>query len=283
MAARAWVLNLDADLELEKGAGYARARAIDRRMQSLVPRVRPRLLNDDDFLVAEGDATGLEGHAFCMTPSARRALEEAGAVPTPAPPVEVIRHVNHRRFCAELGQTLDGAIFATHEDEVEDALARMDSPLGVLLKRPFGFAGRGQRRVGQVLTDEDRAWLAATPMHEGVQVEPRVELLVETSVHAWLQPDGAIRHGDLVIQSCEAGAWQSSRAPHPGELTGPYRDEALAELHRVGRALAAAGYFGPFGVDGFVYRDERGETRHQLRSEINARHTMGWSLDVGSG
>jgi hypothetical protein len=42
----------------------------------------------------------------------------------------------------------------------------------------------------------------------------------------------------------------------------------------VGAALAKAGYAGPFGVDGFVYKT--GETRalHAL-CEINARHTFG--------
>jgi len=51
----------------------------------------------------------------------------------------------------------------------------------------------------------------------------------------------------------------------------------LDEARRVGAALFRAGYFGPFGVDGFTYR--QGETALlQRRSEINARYSMGFGL-----
>jgi hypothetical protein len=49
----------------------------------------------------------------------------------------------------------------------------------------------------------------------------------------------------------------------------------------VGRALFAAAYFGPFGVDGFVYRDHDGGLRLQPRSEINARYSMGFAIGFG--
>jgi hypothetical protein len=280
VAARAWVLNLDADLELEKGPGYSRPRVVDERMKALVEEAR-HLLSADDVLVGEGaSAAGLEGRAFCMTPLARRALVDAGAVPVAAPPVEVLRRVNHRRFCAELGQELEGATFATSIDAVRAAVADIDSPGGALLKRPFGFAGRGQRRVRQELTDEDLAWVAASPIAEGVQVEPRVEIIVETSVHGTLVPNGTLARREVAIQRCEGGVWRGSHAPREGELDDETRARALSEAERVGRALAEAGYFGPFGVDGFVYLDARGERRFQPRSEINARYTMGWSLPI---
>ena len=41
-------------------------------------------------------------------------------------------------------------------------------------------------------------------------------------------------------------------------------------------AFAGAGYFGPFGIDGFRYRHEDGSERFNARCEINARLTMGY-------
>jgi hypothetical protein len=45
------------------------------------------------------------------------------------------------------------------------------------------------------------------------------------------------------------------------------------ETQRVGARLHAAGYFGPFGVDAFIY-----EGGFQPRSEINARFSMGFPV-----
>jgi len=278
VAARAWILNLDADLELRADGPYTRSRAIETRLASLRASLT-NLVRPSDVVIDEGgvDAAGLEGHAFCMTRRARERLETAGALPVAAPPLEVIRRANHRRFCAELGQRLPGAIFATSFESVERALGVIDSPLGALLKRPFAFAGRGQRRVSSVLTDADRAWLAGS-LEEGVQVEPRVSILIEHSVHGVIVAGGAFELGPVVVQECDpSGAWRATRAPTAGELSAEEIAGALAEAERVAQALARAGYFGPFGVDGFVYQAESGR-QHQPRGEINARYTMGWSL-----
>ena len=49
------------------------------------------------------------------------------------------------------------------------------------------------------------------------------------------------------------------------------------EVERVGAALHEAGYFGPFGVDAFTWRDRAGALRLQPRSEVNARWSMGFA------
>ena len=43
---------------------------------------------------------------------------------------------------------------------------------------------------------------------------------------------------------------------------------------------APPGYFGPFGIDGFRYRDTDGHLRFNPRSEINARYSMGWAVGM---
>jgi hypothetical protein len=68
-------------------------------------------------------------------------------------------------------------------------------------------------------------------------------------------------------------------------LSRPLGEDELADLERAaleraareaGRALAAAGYFGPYGSDAFRYLDQRGQPAFQPRSEINARFSMGY-------
>ena len=45
-------------------------------------------------------------------------------------------------------------------------------------------------------------------------------------------------------------------------------------------SLRSIGYFGPFGIDAFVFRSERGEHLNPL-SDLNARFTLGWSTGMG--
>jgi hypothetical protein len=42
-----------------------------------------------------------------------------------------------------------------------------------------------------------------------------------------------------------------------------------------------AGYYGPFGIDAFRWRDQNGKQQWNPRCEINARYSMGWSIGMG--
>ncbi|MEO7109399.1 MAG: hypothetical protein ABI183_03080, partial [Polyangiaceae bacterium] len=131
MAARfAWVLNLDADVELAaiaSGAagartGYAPKRSVLDAMRTFIPKLAASLLDPScDLLIDEnsqpGCARGLIGRAFCPTPRALRLLERAGATPEPHPTYDVLLTVNSRGFCSSLGTTLPSAVFVTTENE----------------------------------------------------------------------------------------------------------------------------------------------------------------------
>jgi hypothetical protein len=57
--------------------------------------------------------------------------------------------------------------------------------------------------------------------------------------------------------------------------------DALDEVFRdTAEGLRGAGYFGPFGVDGYVWDDD-GARRVQPRSDVNARYSMGWAVGMG--
>jgi hypothetical protein len=157
------------------------------------------------------------------------------------------------------------------------------SPTGTwLLKRGFGFAGRGQRRVSGTPSDEDLRWIAASIRRDGgLAVEPLVTVTLELATHGIAGADGSVVLGATCVQRCdENGAWIESRFADDGDLASRERHALVEEARRVGAALVAAGYFGPFGVDAFRWQDPAGADRLQARSEINARYTMGWSLGM---
>src|SRR5262245_45324613 len=126
MATRtAWVLNLDADVELAAGANYAPTRAVLDAMRPDVERLARSLLSPGDLLVDERtDARGLPGRAFCPTPRAIAMLRRAGAEVEPHPSLEVLRLVNSRAFCSSLGSTMPDAVLTR---DLDDAIARLST------------------------------------------------------------------------------------------------------------------------------------------------------------
>jgi len=299
MAARyAWVLNLDADVELAAiaagGPGmrtsYAPKRSLLEAMRAFGPKLAASLLAEEDVRVDDDSrplvARGLIGRAFCPTPRALRLLRRAGAEPEPHPDCDVLLRVNSRAFASSLGTTLPGAAFVADEREARAALA--SAPPSALaeawrVKRNFGMTGRGQRIVSpSAVTAQDLAFVRAGLTEGGVQIEPNVTIAEEFSIHGLVEPDGAFVLGPVVLQRCDArGAWVSSERLAPGRAP----PSLIPEAGRVAAALHGARYFGPFGVDAYVYRvrgagaagsDE--SVALQPRSEINARYTMGFAL-----
>ncbi len=272
MATRtAWVLNLDADVELAAGANYAPTRAVLEAMRPHVARLARSLLQPGDVLVDENtDARGLAGRAFCPTTRAIALLRRAGAEPEPHPSMDVLRLVNSRAFCSALGSTMPDAAFTR---ELDDAVARLSTRPSIAerwrVKRNHGMAGRGHR----VMPPIDLPFLRAS-FPSGVQIEPNVAIENEYAIHGMLSPDGALRLGRLVRQVCDAhGQWLATERVDEPTIAA----RMIEEANLVARALHDAGYFGPFGIDAFTYNGGV----LQPRSEINARYSMGFPAGFG--
>jgi hypothetical protein len=198
--------------------------------------------------------------------------------PQPAPALSILRHVNDRAFCAELGQCLPAASFVRDMAALERQLAQ-PSPTGIyVIKRAFSFAGREQRRVAQGVLDDSTLGFCRRSFArgEGLQVEPWVERLGDFSRHGYVSRTGVLSIGATREQRCDPfGRFLgiSTCAASVSELEA----ELLAsELKRTATALRAAGYFGPFGIDGFRYRLPGESEAFNPRCEINARFTMGF-------
>ncbi len=271
MSRVAWVLNLDADLEFAAGKTYSPSNAVLAAMEPAQGRLARLLVGAEDVLLGEGAAD--VGRAFCPTPRALSLFRDAGVEPEPYPDFAVLRRVNGRGFCAELGQTLPGAEFVTALNDALVLLAK-SPPVGRQwrAKRGWGMAGRGQRPIeAGTVSDADIAFLRASLSRDGgIQIEPEVEIVREVGIHGLLAQNGDVRLGPVVSQTCDdAGQWMSSHA------TTEQIPALTAEANRVANALSVAGYFGPFGVDAYFYH-HGGQIRLQPRSEINARYSMGF-------
>lgn len=283
MAARiAWLLNLGAELELAEPALQHTAPIDAARLRELLTGVAD-LITPDDVLLHELTPGELPAdtsiQAFCPTPSALAQIAALGFTPPAAPSLAVLRAVNDRAFCAELGHGMPGAAFVRDMHALERHLSQ-PSPTGRhVIKRAFSFAGREQRRVQDgVLDASTRGFCQRSFAHgQGLQVEPWVERLADFCRHGHLTQAGVLRVGPTREQHCDAMGRFTGMSGTPAQST-PAEDRALrAELSKTSAALADAGYFGPFGIDAFRYQDPAADgVAFNPRCEINARFTMGY-------
>jgi hypothetical protein len=278
LVAVAWVLNLDADDEL-RDPQRAPARATGARAREWAPRAG--LIAPGDVLIEPGvRVDGLPGRAWMPTTRALAELADAGAVVPAAPPFAVLRTVNDRAFAATLGIALPGATVIRTIDEA-NALEQ-PPPAGARswrLERSHGFAGRGARVVDRRPTPRDIAWIRSSLP---VYVEPLVDRIADFALHGHLDPAGHAAFGEPTLQRCDArGAWRGSARAAPSDLDPAERSALAGAAEKAARALAAAGYFGPFGIDAFRWRDDRDTTHFHPLCDLNARYTMGWAIGMG--
>jgi hypothetical protein len=279
MTARfAWVLNLDAELELARGRpGYVPQRKLLAQLAEHGGGSR-RLLGPQDLLVEDAEQAagqGSIGRAWCPTPLALAKLRACGATPEPHPSASVLRRVNHRLFAHELGGGLPGQTYVQSREQLVERLA--DHAQHWLLKRPLGFAGRGQLRVIGPLTEKQWTWVDASFERDGLLLEPLVRPTLELSVHGFVWRDARYRIGRICVQAVsERGAFQDVRLAQPGELSGAEAEALHERADCVAQALAAASYFGPFGIDGYRYVHGARQGFCAL-GELNARYTLGFA------
>lgn len=274
---RAWVLNLDAELELRAPLRYQPTKSTLAACRHFDPLARSLLGPNDIVLdrsqaIAKGTATGYLGAAWCLTPSVLDVLARAGAEFPPAPSLECLQRVSHRRFHASLGQVLPDAGFASSLDEARELLSR-PSAQGWMVKRGYSFSGRGNRRFPGAPTADDWRWLEHAFHDGGVQIEPRVSILDEYSLHGEITLDGALLLGTpCLLQTTEVARYTHV---NPQTLTSAEVTTLRQAATRAAKALHADGYFGPFGIDAFHYewQDER---HFNPRSEVNARYTLAY-------
>jgi hypothetical protein len=277
---RAWVLNLDAELELAEPAYSPRPRVLAQLEEH--GKGSQKLLGPDDVLL-EGsppfppEVRGMTGRAWCPTPRALSRMANAGVIPEPHPDRNVLHDVNHRKFAALLGGGLPEQRYVEDRANLENLLP--GSTRDWLLKRPLSFAGRGQVRIlGGKIDEKQWSWIDASLRRSGLIVEPLVRPLLEVSLHGFIRRSGEYELGRICVQEVsDRGVFRDVRLATPGELSSPEEAALSGAGKRVAEALHRANYFGPFGIDGYRYELDRKIAFCEL-SEVNARYTMGFAV-----
>lgn len=305
---RAWLLNLDAERELAEPRGYHTPRSVAAQISAQRALVAA-LCEGEPVLpaAATGPPPALDARTvvlpWCPTPTALARIARLN-LPTPrAPPLAVLRKVNHRQFQHELRLSLqaviptaildatefvppnaDGELFAQVSGLAERIAAGLSSGRRYRLERCYGFAGKGARRLLHGVEADDRRWLGEALRTGGLLIEPFLDVAMELSLHGWVDHHGLLV-GSPCIQECDAfGAPAAVRKLDaellPEPIAGRATDVLCAVATRVASALSATGYFGPFGIDALVYRHGKELGLYPL-SDLNARFTMGWSIGMG--
>jgi ATP-grasp domain len=280
---KVWVLNLDAEIELSRSGPYQAPERVLRALAPWAERARSLLDADDQLLPtwrASAARPSAVGACWSPTPSALRQLSKAGVPLPPAPSVAVLRQVSHRRFYLGLGGGAPGAAYFADPDTLEHALAaRGAAPW--LFKRPYGFAGRGQRRIPERLSADDRRWLADGLRLGGLLGEPWLPIERELCLHGLLDARGQLRLGRPCEQHTDRfRAWTSSSVIAPGQLAAEWQRALTSAAERAAQALHQAGYFGPFGIDAYLWRTPGGSLELNPLGELNARYTMGFRIGM---
>ena len=189
----------------------------------------------------------------------------------------------------EVGRT------ATSLDEALAAIAEIRSAghHRVVIKEALGMAGQGMMRLWEPeLLETQRRWMVNILEAGGCfVVEPWLEREIDFSVQFESEPHGLRLVGYTGLLNDPGGQFRANwSTPHhdrrpPLEVVQalrPLRDGArrlqaiFEDLRRsLEPELAAAGYWGPLGVDTFLYRTHFGELRLKPVVEINPRYTMG--------
>ncbi len=279
-APRLWVFNLDAELELEQGLGYQTSQRMARTLEPVLPEARKLMAPGDASLdlveAGAGAHAGWVGATWCPTPTALARLARAGAALEPSPSFDVLRRVNHRGFYLELG---GGAPGARYVRDASDLGATLAEKRVWLIKRPFGFAGRGQRRISGEPTPDDWRWLTAGLRQGGFLAEHWVAIEREVGVHGVVDARGQLSLGRICVQETnEQRCWVSTRRAEPKDLSADHTAALLRRAESVAQALWNTGYFGPFGIDAYLWRTAGGSLELNALGELNARHTMGFAV-----
>lgn len=293
----AWVLNFDAELEMADSGGYRPSTRMLARCEHLESQLAPLLevLFPAEVLVLRRsgarrrgkDPRGAQGIAWASTPSALAVMDEAGVEPLAHPDFETVCRINHRSFLDAAYEPADaeadclpGQIFCKDMETLDSHLRSSAPDRGWLLKRPFGFAGRSRKKLrGPELTGRARTWAEASMRGygKGLQVEPLVDIEAELCLHIWIGEGGTYLPGELLLQTVDTmGTFMFAR-PMTEEDDAGWIEEAMGKaLLQLGASAARAGYFGPLGLDGFLWRDDEGRLRLRVASDLNARFSMAW-------
>lgn len=220
------------------------------------------------------------GVPWLSTQPAERRLARLGQRLAAASP-DVVRRVHDKGFAQRVAAArglnpLGDRVRVFDPDELSElpaAVAALPRGTEWAIKPRLGSSGRGRVPLAAVA-----GALPRLAKRGGAVLEPWLDRLEDLSVQLHITPAGAVELlGSTRQILTPSGVYLGNSCvvddrPRAGTPWDPQLERAAMEL---GAAAAAEGYFGPCGVDAFVFRDEHGAPVLRPIVEFNARFTMG--------
>ncbi|MBX3437375.1 MAG: hypothetical protein KF861_07800, partial [Planctomycetaceae bacterium] len=249
----------------------------DRMQQHGLPRVRPISQLSDV-------PSGCELVPWGWTEEIIRWGRAVGAR-IKAPPLDVVRLTNSRRFSHQLevdwGLGLPDAAAAETMAELMEAIDRISGTApGWVVKAEFSHSSRERWRHLSG-SDVDRTSLmnwAQRRLQAGQHlfVEPWVDRIDEIGVQIRIPPNGdpPCVEGLTQLLVDDAGRFRGSEFTPEWDDDPAWRNAVSAAVDAA-RIIQQRGYFGPVGIDAMRYRNASGDVVVRPLQDINGRWTMG--------
>ncbi|HSW72775.1 MAG TPA: hypothetical protein VLG44_05155 [Chlamydiales bacterium] len=186
------------------------------------------------------------------------------------PEMETVKKVHSKAYPLENAPKKAGSCLLKNEKEVEDWLKK--EPFPKVLKKVLGASGRGHL----VLMDEKDLPKISSFLrnaHFPLRGERWLNKVLEFSTQ-WEVGEKNTLLGTTIFKSSPKGSYQSTIVGRQEEI--PYIAEHLEIASEFLKKVYAQGYFGPMGLDAFIY-EENGKTYLYPILESNARRTMSWA------
>lgn len=277
-----WILNPDAELEMANLAAgkpgrytsplAARATLTKRRavFDELTLGETALLAHELDQVkrLRKGASSFI---LWCPTPSLLGECRRHGLRVPAGPEPSLLLAVNDKTRLQEWGLPLVPE--RTLLRKLDDLNALQKDHKILRLKRPFGFAGRGQRRISDPLSADDTRWILDGLRKGPLVAEPELCAFRLKSVHLLVHRDGSLIGRPLGFACDDFGAfqyWETRTVPG-------CEDEALRKYAAdAAQRLLSAGYFGPAGIDFAVNANGK-----FYALDLNGRFSLGWSRGLG--
>ena len=200
--------------------------------------------------------------------------------------IAVVRHLSHRRTAAQLLPQLqrEGTVGESYEctcgKDVEELLQRYGQ---VIMKAPWSSSGRGLRFLSLQNTPfaKQANWFNNIVRTQGsVMVEPLYARVKDFGMEFSADAEGRIHYEGLSLFHTVNGAYVGNlitTEERKRELLSHYVPVCLLDWtqQQIVRLLHVDGYWGPFGIDMMIVRNEGGGFLLHPCVEINLRRTMG--------
>jgi hypothetical protein len=194
------------------------------------------------------------------------------SVQCPAP--EIVRRVNSRFFAHRHLSSL-GVPGAAPVTQMDDFYRLRRCVSDFVLKPDHGNAGGHFLKSGTMSESAlKQALAAALQRGERFVFEPWCDVVCDIATKIHISPAGTVDIAGHHRNMCNrSGAFYANIFCENDSRILPWRNTLDVAARRVGKALFAAGYFGPAGIDSFVYK-KNNEVFPACAIDINARHTI---------